>query len=357
MSIWQWVDDYHRQAYDAQDLERLHLVELFFAANRAEDVDPNWQLSLLDEGLTLARRLAEPWWELCFTHLHLLTLMADKGEYSQALDKAIQATVTARKPAMRDCPQRICVHEDLIRAYMGIDPLGYAPQIEQALSYMEQEVSPKVECYHCLLGKRAQFELKKGNADKALSIELNRMARLETRAEDDKDDYRINVYLGLCAVVFKQKEWAKLAEYASLGMKAIERSYWSWTAHRFIYAAWQACAAAYQDKLPQAKRFARQAINQAERWPGKPPTDYYDALCAFHLRLNEPARALELRQQQLLELVNTGQLATECQCRLEICRLLAQLGQPITQAIAETRTAAQRLKNPERILSHLDALC
>ncbi|MBK9051190.1 MAG: hypothetical protein IPL78_09805 [Chloroflexi bacterium] len=55
--------------------------------------------------------------------------------------------------------------------------------------------------------------------------------------------------------------------------------------------------------------------------------------------------------------MNTGQLATECQCRLEICRLLAQLGQPITQAIAETRTAAQRLKNPERILSHLDALC
>ena len=357
MSIWQWVDEYHRQVYEAQDLERLHLIELFYAANRAEEVDPNWQLSLLDEGLVLARQLNEPWWELCFTHLHLLTLMADKGEYNQALAKAVQATVAARKPAMSDCPQRICVHEDLIRAYMGIDPLGYATQIEQALQYMEAEIHPKVECYHCLLGKRAQFELKKGNLEKALAVELGRMARLEDRAEEDKDDYRVNVYLGLCAIVFKMQDWPKLAEYARLGMKAIERSYWSWTAHRFIYAAWQACAAAHQEQPIPAKRYARQALTQAERWPGKPPTDYYDALCGYHSALGQPAQALALRQQQLNELVNTGQLATECQCRLEICRLLVQLGEPVTQAIADTRAAALRLKHPERILSHLDALC
>lgn len=357
MSIWQWVDEFHQRACEAQDNERLHLIELFFASNRAEDIDPNWQLSLLNEGLTLARRLNEPWWELCFTHLHLLTLMADKGEYQKALHEAVQATVAARKPAMRDCPQRICVHEDLIRAYMGIDPLGYAEQIEQALAYMEQEVSPKVECYHCLLGKRAQFELKKGNTEKALAIELNRMARLEAKAEEDKEDYRVNVYLGLCSIVFRMQDWAKLAEYARLGMQAIERSYWSWTAHRFIYAAWQACAAAYQDQLPQAKRYARQARTQAERWSGKPPTDYYDALCTYYQKLNEPARALELRRQQLSELADTGQFATECQCRLEICRLLVQLGHPTTQAIAEARAAAQQLKHPERILNHLETLC
>lgn len=357
MSIWQWVDNYHHQAYDAQDAERLRLVELFYAANRAEDVDPHWQLSLLDEGIALSRQMAEPWWELCFIHLRLLTLMADKGEYSQALEEAVQATVAARKPAMRDCPQRVCVHEDLIRAYMGIDPIGYAPQIEQALAYMEQEVSPNVECYHCLLGKRAQFELRKGNAEKALNVEMNRLARLDGRNDEDKSDYRVNVYLGLCGIAFKLQDWPKLAEYAHLGMQAIERSYWSWTAHRFIYAAWQACAAASLDQMPQARRFARQARLQVERWPGKPPLDYYDALTTYFQKVGDLENALTLRHKQLTELVNTGQWATECHCRLEICRLLFQLGQPTLEAIAATRAAAQKLKNPERILNHLDALC
>src|SRR5262249_10308590 len=50
-----------------------------------------------------------------------------------------------RKPQYEGMPQRMGIFEDLVGAYMGIDPAGYEQQIREALAYVETLITPALE--------------------------------------------------------------------------------------------------------------------------------------------------------------------------------------------------------------------
>jgi hypothetical protein len=90
---------------------------------------------------------------------------------------------------------------------------------------------------------------------------------------------------------------------------------------------------------------------------GMPPTgSYYDALGAFHLLGGEAATALQVRRRELQTIAGKGRLAEECQCRIEIARLLAQLGEPVEEALAAAREAAGKLRQPARYLEEIERI-
>ena len=84
-----------------------------------------------------------------------------------------------------------------------------------------------------------------------------------------------------------------------------------------------------------------------------PDRDFYEALCDFHLLGNDPARALQARRRELSAIAGKGRLAYEMRCRVRVCRLLAQLGEPLADDLAAARAVASKLKDPQ---PHLDEL-
>src|SRR5688572_24146096 len=121
MSVWNWVHEYAAEADARGDKVRSELYECLQIAFHHGKIEPEQMLSALEEGRALARRLNEPWWELLFDHWRLQCYMNYLLDFRPALELAVRAALEARKPAYATLPQRICIHEDLIDAYLGVD--------------------------------------------------------------------------------------------------------------------------------------------------------------------------------------------------------------------------------------------
>ena len=51
-----------------------------------------------------------------------------------------------------------------------------------------------------------------------------------------------------------------------------------------------------------------------------------------------------------------GRFAYETRCRLRVCRLRAQLGEPLADDLAAARESARKLRHPEVCLEELDRI-
>ena len=176
MGVWDWINEFNAQAEERCDRNRVRLRQLYESASNYDRSNPDVMLGLLAEGRALAQQLDQPWWVLFFDHWRLQALMHFKYDYRAVRDLAIQATLEARKPQYAQLPQRLCLHEDLIFAYVGTDPEGHAEQIQQALDYMRQEVSTDLECRFCVQNCRSEFAMQRGKLDEAEAASLQLLA-------------------------------------------------------------------------------------------------------------------------------------------------------------------------------------
>jgi hypothetical protein len=352
MSVWTWIEEFHEQARAANDTERLRLWPLATEAGRVDDTDPEQALSLLAEGAALADHLGEPWWGIFFAHWRAQTLLFYARDLNAALDLAQRTMVEVRKPIYAELPQRICVHEDVIHAYAGRDPLGYAPLIRDALTYMQREVTPELECYACVLELEGTFALGVDDFERAKQLGLRLLEHADAKTGRSREHNRTRGFALLCQVAVRRKDWDALASWSG----ALEASARALPTERVIAEAllWQALAARHHGNASRAHRLCLAATTQAAKLGAEPSADYYDALSAYHVLGGDTRQALAVRDWQLERLRSKGRLAEECHCRMARCHLLKESGLPLRQDVAEARQVIMQLRDPRPALSELE---
>jgi hypothetical protein len=285
-----------------------------------------------------------------FDHWRIQTLIGDKGEYEEALDLAVRAVFEVRKPAYMQLPQRICLHEDLIRIYIGSDPAGHADLIRDAIEYMETEITPDMACGLCLQARRTEFALELGHLEEAHASALRNLS-----ISAANDHYLAAAYMDLCQVAYRTGNWAEVQAWAREGEEVARRTY---SARPLIpeCLAWQAAAARYGGDGREAPRLYRAAVAASSRLGGTPSRSYFDALTAYHEAGAELERALQVRARQLVAVAGKGQIANEFHCRLQRCQLLARLGRPMAGELEAAQQIALRLADPRPALADLAAL-
>jgi hypothetical protein len=355
MSLWDWIHEFERRARAAGDRERLRLVRIDDEAYSYRETDPAKALALFDEGKRLAQRLGESWWVLYYERWHVHALLHFQRDYRHVLDLAVRNTLEARKPLYDNFPQRISIHEDLVSAYIGIDPDGYAEPIRAALDYLEAQAPPSLECRLHLLGLRREFALQRGRLDEAHEAARRSLAVIAERPRHSTaEHYAVFVYSGLCVVHFGRGEWAELREAAGLGEEVGRRVGHKLELSEFLL--WQALLARRAGDEDRARLLCVRATGQVGRLRMPPDAPYYDALCTYHELGGRPEAALAVRDRELAAIRDQGRLAYEFRCRLKRCRLLARLGRPLGGEVAAARAAAERLRNPAPRLAELDGI-
>lgn len=349
MSVWDWVHDYEHRAYHNGDVRRLQLIALYYQSLDYYEIDPDQEIALLKQGRDLAEELGDAWMLAFFDHWTIQALFS-KGDYAQALDLAVRATVEARSPQVDGCPQRVCLHEDLIKIYLTIDPVGNAPRVAGALTYMEQQIAPDYECRFCLKSKQIGFALDMDQPAKAEELALRYLGDAE-----NEPHYLTQAYLFLCEIAYRRADWGALGKWAALAeetARKIERKL------DLIEAlAWQALILQHQDHPVQAAQYATLATALAGRISAKLPGAYYNALCDYWELCGQATTALQLRDQQLERLLAGAGAHAICECRLKRCALLKRMGHPaLNDELAAAREAAQKLIDPSRFLAKLEAL-
>ena len=179
MNIWSWLYDSIDEHREKGDDSRLELYWLHRHAMKVDDDNPQAAFAALEEGRIRAHALGDGWWTLFFEHWKLQNLLNKQRDYNKARDLAARAAIEARKPAYARLPQRVCLQEDLICSFVGIDARGHAKLIEEALDYMEREAAPDAECYLCLQALKRDFLFDCGRNDEALELGRRDVAACE----------------------------------------------------------------------------------------------------------------------------------------------------------------------------------
>jgi hypothetical protein len=355
MNVWDWVHEFECAARLRGDGKRLRLSQLHREAYQHRHSDPDRMLALFDEGRRLAAALGESWWVLFFDHWRVETLIYYKDDYRQLLDWAVACTLELRKPANEGHPLRFAIWCNLIASYLCVDPRGYASAIEEALTYLMNEVPAEGEERYLLLARRHWFAWEMGRVDDARRLALAELVLADTDpSRHTAWHHEVDTFKTLCRIAFRKGDWDDLHAYAVAGEERARLLDYKFELALFLL--WQALWSRREGQTEQAKRLCRQATTRMARLGKTPDDSFFDALCAYHELAGEAPAALRARDRELAGIVGRGQLAGECDCRLKRCRLLVRLGQPLDGEADAARAAIARLRQPSWYLAELDRI-
>ncbi|HEU4326300.1 MAG TPA: hypothetical protein VFS21_24380 [Roseiflexaceae bacterium] len=341
-----WVLEFHRQAASSEDPRQRRIALLLHRFWLYGGKDHDSDLAGLAEIRGLADQIGEGRVALFADHWRAQWLLHRKRDYGAARDVVVPAIVEVRKPEYRQLPQRVCLHEDAIQTYIGMDVYGYAPSIEQALAYMDAEIAPNVECRLCHCGMWLDYALETNRLDLADEWAQRYLALSQSPglASEHHETYA-HQYLAFIAA--RREQWDTVLERAAAGIELARRT--DQPAVQADLMAYQALATLRLGKTNEARRLLWAALKQARQVDRVLDHSFYNPCCTFYELDGQPELALGLRREELGTLVGSGKNISECRCRVEICRLLKLLGQPYEHELAAAREAAARLADPSRI--------
>jgi hypothetical protein len=351
-SIWDWFDEFELEARRRGDAPRTRLGELHREAYRFRESDPDRALVLYGEGRRLAAALREPWWELYYYQQGVHALLHFKQDYRKVLDQAIANVLEVRKPSYASFPRRLLIHGDLVSAYLGIDPVGHAGAIRQALDYLDRETPAEGDERYLVLGSQRQFAIDLGAFDEAdrFSRESLELASADTERRR-AEHFLVFAYSAMAEVAWKRGDYDDLKEAIDSGDEVARK-----VGHQVELSGFQMWRALLMRRAGHEERACalyRQASQRIARLGMPADVAYRDAESAFHVLAGRLDLALDVCDAELAGLHNRGRVFLESTAHVKRCDLLRQLGRLTAADLDAARQAAQRLREPAGALEAL----
>lgn len=167
MDIWNWVEklqDDLGQAGQRQSAQLLTQLTDEVCELRSDRVD-----ALLPEARALGRTLDNPWLEVFVGHWEMRNRVGNRQEGEAALGDVVALFERAHRADAVDCPQSICVTQDLAACYGNIDGPGWVPERMEVCEETLARVDPSWACFQCLSCEKADALLDDGRSDEALA--------------------------------------------------------------------------------------------------------------------------------------------------------------------------------------------
>lgn len=344
-----WFDEYEWNARQAGDRERAMLGAIHRQAYSFRESDPDQALAMLGEGRALAVSLKEPWWSLYYDQQRVHALLHFKQDYREVLELAVRNTLEARKGTYAEFPRKLLIHGDLVGAYLGIDPLGYADAIQQALDYLEAQTPRDGDERYLLLGNQRQFALEQGRLDSAYLCCLRSLDVANRDADPARaKHFLVFTFAALAEIAWRQGDWLALEETVRTGSEMARE-----VGHQVELAGfwmWHAIVARHYGDERTAETLYQHATRRLARMGMQPDSVYREAECAYHEMAGRVELALAARETEWLGLRDRGRLAAECACLVARAGYLQRLGGVGETDLRLAREAAMRLRKPERAL-------
>jgi hypothetical protein len=351
-----WIEATREEFQRRGDEEAVRMTCLYAEGYAYRESDPARALALFTEGRAIAARLGDAWWTLFYDERRAVALLHFKQDYRDVLELAVGCALQLRKPQFAHYPSRFGVHDNLIAAYLGIDPVGYAAPIREALDALRPEVPPGPGGERYLfLARERRFA---GECDRLEEVQGFALEMLAL-ADADPDRHRAahfgeSAYLELCRVACRRGDCEGLAANAQAAEEMARRSGNECELAEAL--AWRALAARQAGDEGRARRFSRAAEARMARLRMPPTRGYFDALGEFYERGGAAAQALQLRDSELAAVGGKGRFADECRAHYERCRLLALVGRLTDADLGAARAAADKLRTPAAYREKLDRL-
>jgi hypothetical protein len=356
MDMNEWLGSQARGFREEQNPLGLRMMECYLRAYEARESDPDLAFSSYTEGKHIAGQLGDPWWVLFYESHRIEALLHFKRDYRNVLDMVVQCVADLRKPTNAAYPGRWSVWDNLIAAYLGIDPVGYEAELRQAMDYLDKEIPAEPESSrYLLLARKRIFEVE---CDRPREAYEACMRELDLCASDKEQSQAIHfavfTYCSLCAIAALARDWDTLASWSSTAEELARIKGHHCELSEAL--AWQAVAAHQQGDKEKAHKAYLNASTHMSRLKMPPKRGYYDALSTYHLHRGDLPAALAVRDGELKMVAGWGRLLYETRVHVQRAWLLAGMGQLQEGDLATARAAAGKLRKPESYLKEIDEI-
>lgn len=167
MEVFGWVEQLVEQLIEADQTD---LARAIYALPTAavEQHSAGWE-SDYHTVLAAARELENPWLEAYAHHWASQSRVSRDGAGRTALNDVISAVERSHHPDCIDCPQTVCLVQDLATVYSVTDRAGYINERLEVVDETLARIDKSWTCFHCLHRERADALHDAGRHDEALA--------------------------------------------------------------------------------------------------------------------------------------------------------------------------------------------
>ncbi|MES2889170.1 MAG: hypothetical protein V4739_14330 [Pseudomonadota bacterium] len=192
MDIWSWVTDLQRGLREAGQGRLADLIDSI--PDDTYNSRPERVLAALPEAIAAARALKNPWLEIFFRHWGLNNRLSNLNEGDVALSEAVSLIEFAHRDGHLECPQSVCVTQDIAICYANIDGPGWASDVLAVCEETLARIDATWPCFCCISREKADALLAADRAPEAVQF-----LEQQAQAMRDQGDTLDPAYLALQA--------------------------------------------------------------------------------------------------------------------------------------------------------------
>ncbi len=345
MDIWRWVG---QVGYDLRDAGHHRLAEII------DDLPPavcygrhEAAEAMVPEGLALARGLDLPWVEVFLRHWLAQSRLAHRRDVSSGLAEVIDLLDFAHQESARECPQSICVTQDVCIAYGALDGPGYGEERLAAAVEAMARIDVSWPCFGCISSEQASALL---DLDRFAEAEAFCRAQIATAAKAGQSRPG-EVTICLAEALLAQGEYEEM-----LALVRRRQEFSQTTSIKQRRQILECIALAKLGRLEQALKEnpkpTRLDPSQYAYW-----SRLQLALCERRAELNTPALDQTLDRYRS-ELESNGALFDQAEISAAAAKLawMRQDHARVARYLAIVDDLLPRLKRPKRIIELADEL-
>jgi len=201
MDIWAWTWDVD------EDLRKDGHIKLADYMDRlpSDTVDGNYNRvdKYIEEAIQMARDISHPWVEIFLRHWRLQGTILHRQEPKDMIKEAVSLLEFSHRPGNIDCPQSICVVQDLSNCYAAFDGPGFAEERINVCEETLSRINASWPCFTCISGEYASVLIDLERFDDCIEF-LNECDNKLVEAGEERDTAEL--------LQFRLKALAKLGE-------------------------------------------------------------------------------------------------------------------------------------------------
>ncbi|EPZ2127434.1 hypothetical protein ACXLI6_002494 [Escherichia coli] len=218
MNIWEWYNKYSQELRDAGQEYIPQLIDDYSESVmhlQMEKCD-----SLLPEVKALTQVAKNPWLEIFIGHWEMRHRLTNREEGEKVLPDVVALFEKAHREEAKDCPQSICVTQDLSACYENIDAPGWANERMAVCEETIARIDATWSCFQCLSTEYASALIDSKRAEEALAY-LDRQIDAVKASGDDDIEALLNTRADILIELQRYDEARKLIDEL-----AEENDYW-----------------------------------------------------------------------------------------------------------------------------------
>lgn len=182
MNIWHWMEKLQQDLANAGQAHSAQLIDDF--SSEVCDLQVERAEALLPEAKALARTLENPWLEVFIGHWEMRNRLGNKNEGESALADAVALFELAHRDDTHECPQSVCITQDLCACYANIDGPGWAEARIEVCDETLARINPKWGCFQCISIEKSEAMLDLGNPQAAYDYLEQQIHAVEAAGEE-----------------------------------------------------------------------------------------------------------------------------------------------------------------------------